>query len=45
MTNFCLGDEYLLLTKFFADEFFTDGFFTDKVDGTVEAERKHVLQN
>ena len=24
--NFCLGDEYLLPTKFFAD-----GFFTDKV--------------
>ena len=27
----CLGDEYLLPTKFFADKFFTDGFFTDKV--------------
>ena len=26
MTNFCLGDEYLLPTKFF-----TDGFFIDKV--------------
>ena len=27
MTNFCLGNEYLLQTKFFAD-----GFFTDKVN-------------